>query len=104
MIWSKIIGILKRLDNYLSDGVYLHGCYLTGQEKIVRHHRQDEARDQLQDHSDLDRVHVTGVSQIDRRRNNRHGNSLFIDTELPATRAVCAPTSKLGRQRRAFHC
>jgi hypothetical protein len=63
MIWSKIIGILERLDNYLSDGVYLHGCYLTGQEKIVRHHRQDEARDHLQDHSDLNRVHVTDVSQ-----------------------------------------
>jgi hypothetical protein len=51
MIWSKIIGVLKRLDNDLSDAVYLHGCYLTGQEKIVRHHRQDEARDHLQDHS-----------------------------------------------------
>jgi hypothetical protein len=104
MIWRKIVGILERLDNYLSDGVYLHGCYLTGQEKIVRRYRQDEARDHLQDHSDLDRVHLTDVSQIDRRRNNRHGDSLFIDTGLPATRAVCAPTSKLGRQHSAFHC
>ena len=34
MTWSKIVGVLKRLDSRLSDSVYLHGCYLTGQEKI----------------------------------------------------------------------
>ena len=44
MTWSKIAGVLKRLDSRLSDAVYLHGCYLTGQEKIVRHHPQDEGR------------------------------------------------------------
>ena len=40
MTWSKIVGVLKRLDSRLSDAVYLHGCYLTG----VRHHPQNEGR------------------------------------------------------------
>jgi hypothetical protein len=30
MTWSKIIVVLKWLDNQLSDAVYLHGCYLSG--------------------------------------------------------------------------
>jgi hypothetical protein len=52
MIWSKIISVLKRLDNCLSDAVYLHGCYLTGQEKIVRRDRKGEAGNDFQ-HPDM---------------------------------------------------
>jgi hypothetical protein len=45
MNWRKIVDAFKRLDDRLSDAVYLHGCYLTGQEKIVRSHRQGERND-----------------------------------------------------------
>jgi hypothetical protein len=48
MTWSKIIGALKRLDDHLSDAVYLHGCYQTGQEKIIRHHHRKDAEDHSQ--------------------------------------------------------
>ena len=51
MTWSKIVGVLKRLDSRLSDAVYLHGCYLTGQERIVRHHPQNEGRAHSQESS-----------------------------------------------------
>ena len=51
MTWSKIVDALKRLDERASDAVYLHGSYLTGQEMIVRHCHQDEARDRSQDKS-----------------------------------------------------
>jgi hypothetical protein len=30
MTWSKIVDAFKRLDDRLSDAVYLHGSYLTG--------------------------------------------------------------------------
>jgi hypothetical protein len=45
MTWFKIAEVVKRLDNHLSDAAYLHGCYLTGQEKIVGYHAQVEAED-----------------------------------------------------------
>ncbi|ACK50848.1 hypothetical protein Msil_1903 [Methylocella silvestris BL2] len=38
MMWSAICNAFRRLDDRLSDGVYTHGRYLTGQEKIVRLH------------------------------------------------------------------
>ena len=28
MTWSKIVGVLKRLDSRLSDAVYLHGAVI----------------------------------------------------------------------------
>jgi len=45
MSWSKLKGILKRLDDRLTDAVYLHGCHLTGQ-KTVGHREEtlDQAR------------------------------------------------------------
>lgn len=58
MTWSKIVGVLKRLDSRLSDAVYLHGCYLTGQEKIVRHHPQDKGRAHSQKSSNASGIHV----------------------------------------------
>jgi hypothetical protein len=58
MTWSKIVGVLKRLDSRLSDAVYLHGCYLTGQEKIVRHHPQDEGKDLSQESSNASGIHA----------------------------------------------
>jgi hypothetical protein len=45
MTWSKIAEVIKRLDKHLSDAVYLHGSYLTGQGKIVGHNAQFEAAD-----------------------------------------------------------
>jgi hypothetical protein len=48
MKWRKIADAFKRLDNGLSDAVYLHGCYLTGQEKITRSHGRPEPKDQSQ--------------------------------------------------------
>ena len=66
MTWSKIVGVLKRLDSRLSDAVYLHGCYLTGLEKIVRHHPQDEGRAHLQESSNASGIHVPGQLRIDR--------------------------------------
>ena len=49
MTWSKIVGVLKRLDSRLSDAVYLHGCYLTRQEMIVRHHLATYNAEQVTD-------------------------------------------------------
>jgi hypothetical protein len=59
MIWSKIVGVLKRLDSRLSDAVYLHGCYLTRQE-------QDEGRAHSQESSNASGPHVPGQLRIDR--------------------------------------
>jgi hypothetical protein len=59
MTWSKIVAVLKRLDSRLSEAVYLHGCYLTGQEKIIRHHRLDKAGDHSE-HSNASGIHVPG--------------------------------------------
>jgi hypothetical protein len=56
MSWSKIAGAFKRLDDRLSDAVYLHGCGLTGQEKIVRHPGQDNAT--AQEYTIASGVHV----------------------------------------------
>jgi hypothetical protein len=36
MSWRTIVYVFKRLDDRLSDAVYAHGRYLTGQQKIVR--------------------------------------------------------------------
>ena len=33
MTWREIRNLFKRLDSNLTEAVYLHGCYLTGQEK-----------------------------------------------------------------------
>jgi hypothetical protein len=66
MTWSKIVGVLKRLDSRLSDAVYLHGCYLTGQERIVRHHPQNEGRAHSQESSNASGAHVPGQLRIDR--------------------------------------
>ena len=68
MTWSKIAAVLKRLDSRLSDAVYLHGCYLTGQEMIVRHHPQDEGRDHSQESSNASGIHVPDQLRIDRRK------------------------------------
>ncbi|PNE10313.1 MAG: hypothetical protein CR217_14965 [Beijerinckiaceae bacterium] len=68
MTWSKIVGVLKRLDSRLSDAVYLHGCYLTGLEKIVRQHPQDEGRAHLQESSNASGIHVPGQLRIDGRK------------------------------------
>ena len=43
MSWSAIVNAFRRLDDRLSDAAYLHGRYLTGQEKIVRRHPCGEA-------------------------------------------------------------
>ena len=42
MWWHKIAETLKRLDERLSDAVYFHGSYLTGQATIVRSHDRGE--------------------------------------------------------------
>ena len=45
MTWSKFKSILKRLDDSLTDAVYLHGCHLTGQKTVhPRQEKLDEAR------------------------------------------------------------
>ena len=49
MTWSKIVGVLKRLDSRLSDAVYLHGC---------RHHPQDKGRAHSQESSNASGIHV----------------------------------------------
>ena len=33
MTWREIRNLFKRLDSNLTEAVYLHGCYLTGQER-----------------------------------------------------------------------
>jgi hypothetical protein len=68
LTWSKIVGALKRLDDHLSDAVYLHGCYLTGQEKIIRHHRLGKAGDHSQEHSNASGVRVPGQLRADGRK------------------------------------
>ena len=65
MTWSKIVGVRKRLDSRLSDAVYLHGCYLTGQERIVRHHPQNEG-ELIRKSSNASGAHVPGPLRIDR--------------------------------------
>jgi hypothetical protein len=68
MIWSKIVGAFKRLDSRLSDAVYLHGCYLTGQEKTIRHHRLDKAKDHSQENMDTSGVRISGQVRTDGRK------------------------------------
>jgi hypothetical protein len=36
MNWRKLADAFKRLDEHLSNSVYFHGCYLTGQKEIIR--------------------------------------------------------------------
>ena len=72
MNWRKIVDAFKRLDDRLSDAVYLHGCYLTGQEKIV-FHRQGEARNHSPEDSNASAVHVSGKSRFDGRQDVRRG-------------------------------
>jgi hypothetical protein len=43
MSWRTIVYGFKRLDDRLSDAVYAHGRYLTGQQRIVRKPSQVEA-------------------------------------------------------------
>jgi hypothetical protein len=73
MNWCKIVDAFKRLDDRLSDAVYLHGCYLTGQEKIDRSHRRGEASDHSHEDSNTSGVHVPGKSRFDGRREDRRG-------------------------------
>lgn len=73
MTWSKIVDAFKRLDDRVSDAVYLHGSYLTGQETIVRHRHQDEDRDHLQDKSGDYGVPVPHIPRLDGRRDDRRG-------------------------------
>ncbi len=47
MSWSAIANAFRRLDDRLSDAVYLHGRCLTGQEKIVRRPRAEAAAKSL---------------------------------------------------------
>ena len=47
MSWSAIVNAFRRLDDRLSDAVYLHGRCLTGQEKIVRRSRAEAAAKSL---------------------------------------------------------
>jgi hypothetical protein len=61
------LGVLKRLDNRLSDAVYLHGCYLTGQEKIVRYHAEDEGKAHSQESSNASGIHAPDRFRIDGR-------------------------------------
>jgi hypothetical protein len=68
MNWHKIVDVFKRLDDHLSDAVYLHGCYLTGQEKIIRHHRFDKAGDHSQEHSNALGVRISGQLRTDGRK------------------------------------
>jgi hypothetical protein len=51
MNWSAIVNAFKRLDDRLSDAVYLHGRYLTGQEEIVRLHRAEAAGKRVNHHA-----------------------------------------------------
>jgi hypothetical protein len=51
MTWREIRNLFKRLDSNLTEAVYLHGRYLTGQEKTIRHSREDEARDHSREQS-----------------------------------------------------
>ena len=87
MTWSKIVGVLKRLDSHLSDAVYLHGCYLTGQEKIVRHHPQDEGRAHLQESSN-----ASGIQNW-----FRIAKASLISSTRPALTSVPAPFSMTRR-------
>ncbi len=49
MSWRDIAEAFKRLDDRLSDAVYVHGRYLAGQEKIIHPHpRFDAAIKRLQ--------------------------------------------------------
>jgi hypothetical protein len=43
MTLSKIAGLFKRFDNYLSDGVYQHGCFLVGQDTTIAHEQQEHS-------------------------------------------------------------
>ena len=66
MIWSKIVGLFKRLDSHLSDAVYLHGCYLIGQEGTFSHDRENEAKDHAREGSNAGGVQARGVTRSDR--------------------------------------
>lgn len=65
MTWSEIVGIVKRLDSYLSEAVYLHGCHLIGQEKTASHDREKEARDHSGERPNADGVQARGVTPGD---------------------------------------
>jgi hypothetical protein len=79
MTWSKIVGALKRLDDHLSDAVYLHGCYLTGQEKIIRHYPLGKAGDHSQEQSNASGVRVP-ESNASRRKETVPSLTVLADS------------------------
>jgi hypothetical protein len=97
MIWGEILNTLKRLDNYLSDAVYVHGCYLTGQQEEFCRHRQEASEDHPHEHSNIKQVQVRGVPEIIAQNNKRHNSLLSLQTKLPASSEVCGFNAKLVR-------
>ena len=65
MTWSRL-RIFKRLDSHLSDAVYLHGCYLIGQEKTFSHNHENEAKDHARERPNGGCVQ--GTTELVRRR------------------------------------
>jgi len=53
MIRGKILNTLKRLDSHLSDAVYFHGCYLTGQQEEFCRYRKDASEDHPHGHTNI---------------------------------------------------
>src|ERR1700746_1434114 len=90
MIWGEILNTLKRLDSLLSDAVYCHGCYLTGQQQEFCRHRQDASEDHPHGHTNIKQVQVREVPRIDAQKNKRHNSLLSLQSKLPATRKVGA--------------
>jgi hypothetical protein len=66
MVWSKIVGLFKQLDSHLSDAVYLHGCYLIGQEETFSHDREHEAKDHARERSNAGGVQARSVTRSGR--------------------------------------
>jgi hypothetical protein len=75
MKWHKFVDAFKRLDNHLSDAVYLHGSYLTGQEKITHSHGRLEAKNQSQEAPRHFRLHIHFADRQTVRRQPIHRTS-----------------------------
>jgi hypothetical protein len=68
MTWSKIAELVKRLDSHLSDAVYVHGCYLTGQQDEFCRHRQAATEDHPYGHTSIKQVQVREVAGTDAQK------------------------------------
>lgn len=58
MVWHSIIGYFQHFDEYLTEGVYQHGCHLTGRCAASESSQKDKPQP-VTSHTPTDAIPVT---------------------------------------------